>query len=1181
MYLIAFSSCCIPARKLLTAKTVKIMKLTAVLLFAACMQVSATGYSQNITLNKKDVPLQSVFRDIEKQSGYEFFYKVSLEKNFKNVTVSLNNTPLKQALNEVLTDQNLVYEIVNKTIVINEKKITPVIPDEEVILSIPPIDVHGRVVNEKGEPVEGTTVTVKGTRNATATDADGNFMLKGVDENATLVISGVNIETMEVKVLGKTNLGNIVTRVRAGVGEEVVVSTGYQNIPKERATGSFVNIDNKTLNQQVSTDIISRLSAISNGVVVDKGTAGNGQIMIRGLSTIQGPRTPLIVIDNFPYSGNLNNINPNEIENITILKDAAAASIWGAKAGNGVIVITTKKGRYNQPLSIDFNANATIGEKPDLSYIKQINSSDFIDIEQMLYSKGYYNSQINSSGRPVVSPVVELLIKKSNGTLSTADADAEINRLKNTDIRDQFNKYMYQYALSQQYSMNLKGGTEKLAWSTFWGYDRNSSNVDASYSRLNLSFQNVFKPIKNVQVLSGVFFTSGKNNSGKPGYGNIVAKGSSYIFPYAQFADEDGNALPVVKDYRQSYLAGNGLLSDWKYYPLEDYKHSKLTNFSNDILINIGSNYKLFNFLSADIKYQYERQETETRNLRDQDSYFARDIVNRFTQISSSDGILYKVPQGGILDLTNAILIAHNLRGQFDFNKVWGMNQLSAIGGAELRTANTKGNVTRFYGYNDNTLSFGNVDYLTPFPNFITGRNAFIPNINDISDQTTRYVSCFANAAYTYGGKYTLSLSGRRDASNLFGVKTNDQWNPFWSYGVSWNVFNENFYHFGLLPYLKLRATYGFSGNIDPSMVAATTIYYAGTNPYTSGPLAQIRDFYNPELKWESSGMLNVGLDFRSKNERISGSIEYYLKKGKDLFGAALLDYTGGAGSQIIKNVAGMKGNGVDIEIKSLNINRGLKWETTFNFSYYKDQVTDYYLYSKQGSNFITTTSVIPVSGMVGKSVYSVFAYKWAGLDPKTGEPRGYLNQETSKDYTSITGADTRIEDLRYFGSAIPTKFGSIINYISFKNLSVSFSIVYKLGYYFRRNSINYSSLFSNWNGNSDFAHSWKQPGDELYTNVPALIYPANSSSDNFYSGSEVLVEKGDHMRLQYIHLSYDIINNQSKPSAFKNMQIYLNLSNLGVIWKMNKSHIDPDYNYGLNPLVNPRAYSLGIRAGF
>lgn len=355
----------------------KTMKLLCFLMTAAFLQVYATGSAQ-VTLSLKDAPLEKVLHEIERQTGYGFLYTKKMMREAPDVTIDVKNVSVSQALQECFRGQPLEYSIDKNTIVITRKVLTSEWQLPGFVLP-PPIDVHGRVVNEKGEPVAGASVKVKGSDKGISTDANGEFVLTGIDENATLVISGVNIETFEVKVNGKTDLGVLKGKLKISENEEIeIVSTGYQQLPKERATGSFVFIDNKLLNRRVSTNILDRLEGVTSGLIFNPGNLSNGArlpneklgITIRGVTTIDEKVSadPLIVLDNFPYEGDINNINPNEVESITVLKDAAAASIWGARAGNGVIVITTKKGKRGQPLKVNFTSNFTLGERPDLFY---------------------------------------------------------------------------------------------------------------------------------------------------------------------------------------------------------------------------------------------------------------------------------------------------------------------------------------------------------------------------------------------------------------------------------------------------------------------------------------------------------------------------------------------------------------------------------------------------------------------------------------------------------------------------------------------------------------------------------------------------------------------------------------------------------------------------------------------
>lgn len=1043
--------------------------------------------------------------------------------------------------------------------------------------------ISGRVITANDStPIEGVNISLQGTNLTVSTNENGNFTLQMVGSSpAVLLVNHVGYESTRVTVnFPQREVLNISLIASTHLLKEVdVVSTGYQRIPKERATGSFSTVSNELFNQQVGTDILSRLPAVANSMVMDNNRAATPQMMVRGLSTIQGPKDPLIVIDNFPYDGDIMNINPNIVENITILKDASASSIWGARAANGVIVITTKTGNFNSPISLDFNSNVTIGTKPDLGYIRQMSSNDFIDVEQELFSRNFYNSQINSTSRPVLSPVVDLLNKARLGEITETEAQQQIDALRAIDARDQFNQYMYKPSVNQQYFLNAQGGANKFSWTSSAGYDNNKDNLGSTYQRINLRFRNTYRPIDRLAITTGLYYTQTQNGSGRYGYENVVMKGNVFV-PYMQMADNDGNPLPVARNLNQSYISnfGNGRLLDWNYYPLTDWQHETSNSNRSDVLATASLDYRIIKGLHATINYQYERQFGLTTRLADENAYTARDYINRFSQIVNED-VIYIIPKGGILDKSNSSLDANNLRGQLNFDNTYDKHNITALIGIETRSAHTQSHGERFYGYDPNTLATGNVDYTKQYPSIINGAGSFIPNRQSLGDRTTRFVSYFANGAYTFDNRYIFSVSARRDASNLFGLKTNDQWNPFWSAGLAWKLSNEKFYNADFLPYLNIRATYGFSGNVDPAMVAENTIRYQNNaSSFSGAAMANFNNYYNPQLRWETSKMLNFAIDFRLKNNRLSGSIEHYRKNGENLFGTAPLDYTTGVPPYMVRNVASMKGNGWDIQLNSINIDRTFKWSTTLNFSLYKDKIAEYLIERTVASDYVSIGSP-PVSGIEGHPIYTMYAYKWAGLDPTTGEAQGYLDGEVSKNYQSITGTGTRVEDLEYYGSAIPTKFGSLINAISYKNISLQVGVSFKADYWFRRPSINYTTLFNGWIGHSDYAFRWQNPGDELNTNVPVNSYTTNTQRDAFYNGSSVLIEKGDHIRLQYVNIAYDLGSALNAVRRIKGLQIYFNASNLGLLWKANKSDIDPDFNIGAATIKSPANYSLGLRA--
>jgi TonB-linked SusC/RagA family outer membrane protein len=1038
--------------------------------------------------------------------------------------------------------------------------------------------ISGRIIDEAGTGIGNATIqALKGAAKTVSSD-DGSFRLSLDDLQDSLLISHIVYETQKKAVNGRQYLV-IVLPLKTGALDGVEVSTGYQYIGRERATGSFAHVDNKTLNLQVSTDVISRLEATANGLLIDR-TTNNGQPMIRGLSTIQGPRDVLIILDNFPYEGDLGNINPNDIESITILKDAAAASIWGSRAGNGVIVITTKKGRYKQPVSIEMNSSISIANPPDLYYLNRISSAEVIEVEKMLFENQYRFYDTATQSRPPFSPAYEILFKQRSGQLSEAEANAQLNALARIDIRDQYNKYIYQKALNQQYSLNFRGGTDYLSWILSAGYDRNIGSTANSFDRLNLRWNNSFKPLKGLQISTGIYYTQNKSVSGKPGW-NELSLVTSEVWPYAQLAADDGTPLPLAKNHRLAFVDtfAAGKLLDWRFYPLDDYKHTRNTTQSQDVLINLGLQYQLLKGLNIDVKYQYERQLTDGEGLATLKSYSTRNMINTYSSIDPVTGnVRYGIPPGSILNLSQNKLNAQALRGQLNYARQWQRHELTMIAGGELRENHRTSNSSRYYGYDETKLTYANVDHFSDnYQNILTGSRTSAPSGLFLTDITNRFVSLYANGAYTFDGKYTLSASARRDASNIFGVATNDKWKPLWSAGLSWLISRESFYGLGWLPYLKLRATFGYSGNADPNRPAVTTIRYAGTAPATNMPYSDYVTYFNPDLTWETAGQLNFGLDFASKDHRISGTIEYYRKNNRNLFGRSAIDYTTGLSrGAVIRNVAHSKGHGVDFQLNANLINRIVKWTVQLNTSYNKDKVVEYYVSTDQGNEFVGN---IRINAVNGKPVYSLYSYKWAGLDPQTGDPRGYLNKEISTDYNELIGSGTTIQDLVYHGPALPTVFGSMGNTVSYRGLSLSVGLVYKMGHYFRRESVNYSFLYQNLNTHGDFSKRWQQTGDEKHTHVPSMRFPNSGARDGFYSNSEVLVSKADYIRLQYLNLGFDVTHWGLAGDRFKTFQLYVNAANLGLLWSANKHGIDPEYitRHAIPP---SKQIAIGLRAG-
>ncbi len=1163
-------------RRIWTSPIVRIMKLVVVLLTVCFIHAGARGLAQgNITLNVKDLAAEKVFKELKKQTGLRFVYTDDLLNKLGKVTIDVKNANIDEVLHILLAEKSYTYSIVdNNVVVIEKQKGTLPSINAESVPSL--ISVKGRIVNEKGEPVVGASIRIKGTDKGTSTNENGEFTLAGVEANAILVISAINIETVEMKVDGKSELPTVTIKTRVIEGEQVIISNGYTKAPPERLIGSFSQLNNANYERRAGMDIITRLDGTVTGMLFDKKEGG---YQIRGFSTLTGfaqsasPK-PLIIVDNFPFKQDLNTINPNDIESITLLKDAAAASIWGAQAGNGVIVITTKKGKYRQPIRISVSSNITIQQAPDLYYNPQMTMNDFVDAEVMLFNKGAYDAKLaDISSWPVISPVVEMLAKRRSGLISSADSASQIEAFKEMDLRGDLDKYVYRPAISQQHYINANGGSNTFNYSFSGGYNRNLNNTKNSKpdDQFTINSNVGFRPTEKLQITSGLYYSQTTQKSADF---SLTAP----IYPYAQLADAEGNPLAVPDRYREAYVdtAGGGQLLDWRYRPLEEMKLTDRVSVIRLLQLNTGISYHFTNWLNALISYQYASQSSNDNNYYDPKTYFARDLVNRYTNLAQSNSDLrYPVPPGGILEILHSEINTQNARAQLDINKSFGINhRIVALLAGEVSEAKTAGVRAGFYGYNNDFGTYkSHVDYLATFPLYGGNGIEHVPNDNLVFPATnSRFVSFLGNASYTYKDLYSVYGSARKDGSNMFGVNTNRKWKPLWSAGASWSISKEGFYDIKWLPYLRLRASYGYSGNPGNATGVPTLRYATTPSSLANLTYASPNDPPNPDLRWEKVRTINMGLDFSLFKNKLAGSLDIWQKKSTDIISTSPLAPSTG-NLVFITNVASLKGHGFELNLTSRNMDGVFKWQTNFGLTYAKTIVTNLYNGGYRASDFIG----YGLNPSVGRIVFGIASYKWAGLDPLTGDPRGYLNKQVSTDYLNIFSDS--INNAVFHGSAIPLYFGFILNSFSWKNITLSANITYRLGFYFRKPSINYDNLVNNWQGHSDYDQRWQQPGDEKRTNVPSFTYPINSNRELFYQYSEVNILRGDNIRLADLRLQYSLNNKNFKTIPIKNIDLFVYANNLNLIlWKKNKSKLDPDFEGGKSIIgPAPKTLTLGI----
>jgi TonB-linked SusC/RagA family outer membrane protein len=1035
--------------------------------------------------------------------------------------------------------------------------------------------ISGIVVSaETGEPLEGATIRIKNTNNTTITNGKGEFTLIPESMGGEIEVSFLGYLTKEASFTNNTQTIFISLEEDQSILEEVIVSTGYQEIPKERATGSFVFIDNELLNRSVGLNILDRLEGVTSSLIFHKTPnqigENNSNISIRGRSTIFGNTEPLIVLDNFPYDGDVRNINPQDVENITILKDAAAASIWGTRAGNGVIVITTKKGKYYNKPELHFNSNVSIAAAPDLFYRPQLSSAEFIQFEKFLFEKGRYNTVIKN-GYSEISPAVNIMLMNRDNGLTDEEMRIKLDSLGRFDVRNDIKRNFYRKSLNQQYQFNIQGGSDIQRYFVSAGMDKNLANtVNDEYQRLTINAKNTYKLNRKLQLNTSLLFAQSKSRTNTRNY--LMPN-----YPYEKLMDDQGNPL-VVSDgnLRLAYVdkINDGFL-DWHYRPLdENYQNSE--GLLTDYRFNTQIKYNLTENLNLSFDYLFQKGNREGGTLDKSDSYYVRNLINTITHIDPiTNQVIRPLPQGAINNRYNSSSKINNGRIALDYSNVFSeVHFLNILLGAEAREyTSTIGNTT-LYGYDPETMSNQNgiINFNDDYDIYYSNGTMKIPNGTGNSSSMDRNLSYYLSTSYFYKDRYSLSASARRDESNLFGVKANQKGVPLWSLGALWVLSKEKFYNVTWLPDLKLRTTYGYNGNVDKSVTAYLTSRKLGLTNSFGSPYMYITNPPNPSLRWEKIKNFNIGAELGFIKNKFNLSVEYYIKNGIDLIGNAPVAPQ--VGIELFRgNFANLKTNGWDVTANATPIDKTVKWETFLNLNLVRDKITNYE--ATQGSNYDIITGNF-LNPLVGYPYNSVFAFHWKGLD-ELGNPISSLNYETSKDYTAIINSRA-IDDVVYIGSKTPETFGGFRNSFSWKNLEFSFNLNYKFGYYFRRPSLNNSTLINGGYRQADYDLRWQKAGDENITDVPSIVYPNNSSRNSVFLFSETLIEKGDHIRLQDLRFSYLMSNSNNKVTPFKSLRIYTYISNIGVLWRTNKKGIDPDY---VNGIPDPMNYSFGINLIF
>ena len=875
-------------------------------------------------------------------------------------------------------------------------------------------------------PLVRASINIIGTANSARTNELGEFRLATDKMAVNLLVTHVGYQSKTIEIKFPFTPILIELSEADETIEEIVVSTGYQDLPITATTGSYTVVDSSLYHRSTGADILGRLNHVTSGLVFNKDTyAGENNISIRGMNTIFGDAQPLIVLDNFPYTGDINLINPNDVESVTILKDAAAASIWGAKAGNGVIVINTKNGKKGDQPSISFNSSVRLKEKPNLFFARRMNGVDYIETERRLFDEGFYQVDEDSYDNKPLSPAVELMIARRDGLMSQNEFEQAIDKLKTQDLVKDVSTNLYRPASAQQYAINFSGGNDIHRYYLSGGFDRSlEERMGNESKRYSLNLNQDFD-----------FFHNKLKLSNRIGFADNLVTENAPEFIYERFAPylklvDNGNHPPIANDYRQGFINNameQGLL-DWTYNPVTEIKNRDYSTAGRYFRFNPGLELSISQDLKLQANYQFSFTTSESRKLDKSSGYKARDLINRYSALDPAGNIIRPIPEGGIMNLYSLKNIGKSWRGQVQYNSSWSDTFIiQAIAGVEERTEKSSTVSDRIYGFEEEFGHGHQVDgttYYTMYHN--PYMNLRIPTPYTMGELHDNYRSFYSNINLTYADKYTLSGSARVDQSNLFGVKTNQKGVPLYSFGASWRVSDESFYRFRPIPVLRLRATFGYNGNVNKNASALPTArYYEAGLSVSNLPYAQMQNPPNPMLRWERVRIWNLGLDFKLVDKILTGSVEVYNKTGMDLIGT--IPYRPSSGiTNFTGNFANTEGTGFEMTLNSTLLRGNLTWNTDFLLSHVQDKVTRY---DEEPSalNVINYSEGLIKTPVEGRALFALYSYQTGGLTHETGDPIGYIDGEESTDYSRIL-ANTALEDLIYHGSTRPTWFGSLRN---------------------------------------------------------------------------------------------------------------------------------------------------------
>ena len=1201
-----------------------------IFLFLLCTTMFAfhpsNGFSQDAPIkiaSDEKLSLEEVFDLIKTQTDYLFVYRS--DQLLKTPTLDVQSGVVKTSvlLNRGLDPLGYSYSFDANVVVVHKKK-------EKNSNAQQKVEVTGVVRDSLGVPLGGATVLIAGSNKATFTNLEGEFKVSNVDIGSTLLFSYIGFLDKGI-VITSENAKNLIVVLNEDISsldEVVLVSTGYQTLAKERSAGSYSKPDMEVFQNRSSTmNIADRLDGLVPGLTINKspGAEITNPVLVRGLSTLRlGQSSPLIVVDGVPIAdiaprsssslalSGLLNINPQDIRDITVLKDATAASIWGARAANGVIVINTKKGSSTGEVEFQYDTFMTIEGVPDQAYLNTLNSREFIQVAEDIFDpeRDPYQTAVtlNAGGYGNgISPHEQILYDRYRGVISNTTARRRLDSLASIDNKSQIENLFYRPSILTTHTLSVSAGKKGYSFYGSGNYTGTQSHTPGEKDhRYKLNLRQNFEVGKRFQfdLITDLTY----QDRFIPNNINV----NSRFLPYQLFKDANGNNIEMsymteLNDSIRMVMEDASLL-DLSYTPLDEVDYAYTKNKTKSIRNVLGVDVDIINGLHYQGKYSYTINAVENENYVDHLAIGQRTEVAEFTVVESpGDAPTYLLPNtGGKYTVGNTDVEAWSVRNQLSYVKDWNnrMHQLNLIAGQETQEQVSSVKTSEVRGYDDRLQSYEQIDYgaLQQVPYVVKPNQLNYPNYGaqyvtssfSIADgryfrrgeTTTRFTSYYANAAYTYNHKYSVNASIRNDQSNLFGLDKSAQNKPAWSFGGKWDISNESFLQdSGWLNFMALRATYGIAGNApDPGTAASFDILTpSGSFFFPDGVGLIISTPGNSKLSWERTATTNLGMDFNISG-RLSGSIDYYKRMTTDLIGNYPTNpFTGY--SSVTGNLGDLENTGVEIALQSRNIAlKDFSWSTTLNLSFNENEITRLRLINETTSG----DTRINEQYVEGYPAFSLFAYEYVGLN-ENGDPQIRLADGTITSDPNVTTP----EDIKFMGSTQPKWNGGFGNTFTYKNLSLNVNTIFNLGHVMRRDVNTFYSgtrldasnyAFTTGNISREFLDRWKEPGDEVLTDVPRYIGAVEDGTrnPNYYVYGDNNVISGSFIKIRDINLIYRLPNTIFGSTGINQVTLRGQVSNI-LLWANNDYGIDPEYHFynGSRSLKPGERITLGLNVKF